>query len=125
MIRKLKMTILACLATLLLSGCWDTINIEDRGFIIGAGIDLKDKKEDDYTFSFTNQLVLPRGFANPSQGGGSEQKAFLNITSEGASIYRMGEELTVKTSKTPYYEHLKIIIISEELVKEKMSSRIA
>jgi len=41
---KHKGLYILCLLPFLLTGCWDSINIEDRGFIVGLLIDLKDMK---------------------------------------------------------------------------------
>src|SRR5690625_210889 len=103
---------------LILAGCWDTINIEDRGFIIGTAIDIEegeDKKQPEYTV--TNQMVIPGGVGTPTQGGGGEQKAFLNFTATGTSIYRIDEGISAISSKVPFYEHLTLLVISEDVAR--------
>lgn len=110
-----KFPIILCLLLILLTGCWDSINLEERGFIVGTAIDLEEMKEDRPTYSITDQLVLPTSFGNTAQGESDEP--FLNLTMNGASIYRINEELSAISSKTPYYEHLKIIVISEQVAK--------
>lgn len=111
---KHKLSLILCLMLLLLTGCWDSINIEDRGFIVGTAIDLEEMKEDTPVYSVTDQLVLPESFGGASQGGSTEE-AYLNLTTTGSSIYRINEDLPAISSKSPYYEHLKIIVISEEV----------
>lgn len=102
----------------MLSGCWDVINIEDRGFIIGSAIDLEDGTDDKKPeFKVTNQMVIPAGITSPTHGGGGNQKAFLNFTSKGRSVYRIDEEISALSSKTPFYEHLALLIISEDVAK--------
>lgn len=110
-----KLSIILSLLLLLLSGCWDSINIEERGFIVGSAIDLEEMKEDKPIYSITDQLVPSTSFGNTAQGESDEP--YLNLTMDGSSIYRIEEELAAISSKTPYYEHLKIIAISEEVAK--------
>src|SRR5690625_4500606 len=116
-----KFLLLFVCFTILLTGCWDSINLEERAFIVGTAIDLADKNEDNEkhpTFSVTNQIVIPAGVGvTGSEGGGGEEKPFLNITSTGTSIYSLDEELAAKSSKVPFYEHFEILIISEEIAR--------
>ncbi|MEI3611066.1 Ger(x)C family spore germination protein [Pseudogracilibacillus sp. SO30301A] len=118
---KYKSFYFLCLCFILLTGCWDVINIEERGFIIGTAIDIEedgDEKQPEYIV--TNQMVIPAGIANQNQGGvGGEEKAFLNFTSKGKSIYEVNEELSAISSKTPFYEHLAILVISEDVARKE------
>lgn len=120
---KFKFFSLFSIMMIFLSGCWDSIDLEDRGFIIGTAIDLEENQENEEqpTFRVTNQMVVPSGINNPAQGGSSESGGndapFLNITSSGSSIYRIDEELSTRSSKAPFYEHLMILIISEEVAR--------
>lgn len=119
--RKNKYLYFLVLITVLLSGCWDSINLEERGFIIGTAIDLEEESQSNAEqpkFTISNQLVIPAGVGSPSQVGGQE-KAFLNITSNGESIYRVNKEFTALSSKVPFYEHLAVLIISEDIARTK------
>lgn len=113
-----KWIFLMSITVLLLTGCWDTINIEDRGFIIGSAIDLEEDDPEDPMYSITNQFVLPQSFVNPAEAA-SDQKAFDNITVKGHGVSRVNNEMSALSSKTPYFGHMKMLIISEELAKQK------
>lgn len=107
---------------ILLTGCWDSISVEDRGFIIGIGIDFAEKDlhvEKQPSFSVTNQLGIPAGVGQTGSGSGGEESPFLNITSTSDSLYRIDEELSAKSSKVPFYDHLEILFIAEDVVREK------
>src|SRR5699024_7108844 len=69
-------------------------------------------------YSITNQFVLPQSFINPAEQA-SDQKAFDNITGKGRSVSRVNEEMSANSSKTPYFGHIKMLIISEELAKQE------
>ncbi|GGJ64264.1 Ger(x)C family spore germination protein [Virgibacillus salexigens] len=104
----------------LLSGCWDRVEIEDRGFAVGSAIDLVEKKANgNYKLMFTGQFVVPSGLGAPTQGRGSGgQKAYMNISATGESIFEINRELATLTSQVPFYQHLKVLVISKDIVKE-------
>lgn len=106
---------------ILLAGCWDVVNIEERGFIIGSAIDLVDHKDSKQELMMTNQVVVPAGMVSPSVESGPGEQAFLNFTSTGISIFEMEEKVATQSSKIPYYEHLSVLIVSENVLqKEKL-----
>ncbi|TCP20305.1 Ger(x)C family germination protein [Scopulibacillus darangshiensis] len=122
---KKSSCLLILLLLVLMTGCWDQIEIEERGFEIGVAIDLsKDVPElvesgselakDNGRFALTDQFVAPGGLGGQSQqqsvGGG--QKPFFNITAQGNSMFEATRDMAVKTSRTPYAEQLKVVITS-------------
>ncbi|MDY0395579.1 Ger(x)C family spore germination protein [Virgibacillus halophilus] len=123
-LKKTCLCLVCGICLLLLGGCWDSTNIEDRGFIIGVAIDMADGSErtskGNFEVSLTNQLVIPAGDSPAQQEGtGSKQEAYKNITGTGDSIFTISHQLDTRTSKQPYYEHIKVVLVSEEVVKHK------
>lgn len=120
---KLRISICCCLMAILLSGCWDTIDIENRGFVIGVAIDEpKEKADHGEAFLLTNQIVVPSQMAGQeSAGGGGGRKAFYNLTREGKSVYQTTEEFAGSSSKVPYYEHLMLILLSKEVAEQEQT----
>ncbi|OZU87301.1 hypothetical protein CIL03_17030 [Virgibacillus indicus] len=114
-----RLLILLCCMIIMLSGCWDENDIEERGFVIGAAIDLAEDEQgkDSPTLTLTNQFVVPAGIGMPG-GGGGEQKAFSNISGSGESLFGIIREMSTTVSRAPYFEHLKVIIISEEVARQ-------
>lgn len=115
-------------------GCWDRIELDERGFVIGIAIDApKDEsmeqqaeKEDlqkpkgKQRFTVTYQMVVPAGL---KQGGGMEgggnKQAYFNITSEDDTMQAVASKLATRSSRSPFFEHLEMIIISEELARRE------
>lgn len=126
-------------ALTMVAGCWDQVQIEERGFVVGIAIDAPrtketesrankeapDKPKSDQRFLVTHQLVIPGGLVSGSQGTGGGQntanEAFLNLVSEGDSLFETSRELAARTSRSPFYQHLKVLIISEEVARSKTS----
>lgn len=104
----------------MLTGCWDIVNIEDRGFIVGSAMDIDEETDTKQPkFIITNQIAVPSGMIAPSRESGGGERAFLNYTSTGTSIYKMEEKVSTVSSKVPYYEHLSVLVISEDVAKQK------
>lgn len=109
-----------CLFVFLLSGCWDQIAIEERGYVIGTAVGLADKQTSDhYKLHATNQIVVPAGLGSSSGKGGSGPKAYTNLSATGISLLEISRKMSTKTNRTPFYEHLKVLIVSKELAQEK------
>jgi spore germination protein len=106
------------LLLLLLTGCWDKVEIEERGFIYGNGIDAAEKENE---ILLTQQIVIPAGLNQGAGqgGGGGQQKAYLNVTEAGETMFQIVREVAAKTSRTPFFGHMKLIIISEDIAKSK------
>lgn len=103
---------------LLLAGCWDQINIEDRGFVAGIAIDKSEEDTNNQNqITVMNQFVIPAKIGDIEQGGG-EEKPFSNLSASGNSLSQIGQDLSSLTARQPFYEHLKIIVFSEEIAKE-------
>lgn len=102
-----------------LTGCWDRIEIEERGFYVGAAVDLAEKEDDQDSlqYSLTYQMVVPSAL-NSEGGGGGGLKPYFNLTSVGDSMIGITRQMASRTSRTPFAEHLKIILVSEQLAQQ-------
>ncbi|MGM8364307.1 Ger(x)C family spore germination protein [Virgibacillus sp. W0181] len=100
-----------------LTGCWDSASIEDRGFVIGTAIDMEEQTTKEPILSMTNQFVIPRNVPSAPTQGGTDEDPFMNITAEGKSLFQIDQEMFERTDKFLFYEHLKIIIISEKIAQ--------
>ncbi|MFD1038915.1 Ger(x)C family spore germination protein [Virgibacillus byunsanensis] len=101
-----------------LVGCWDRVEIEERGFVVGIAIDLKEKQQnEEYTLTMTNQVVVPSGLGTPSQGG-SKTEAFINLSASGKGMFEIIREISLLTSRALFYPHLQVIVFSADIAKE-------
>lgn len=102
--------------------------------MVGAAIDFpkKNKAEQQVNegapskrFVLTYQLVTPSGFKGEGGGtGGGGEKAFENATSEGNSMMEITRQIATQVSRTPYNEHMKVLMISEDVAKSPYFSKI-
>ncbi|MEH7389463.1 Ger(x)C family spore germination protein [Bacillus sp. JJ1474] len=129
---KIGKSLLVTVLVLLLAGCWDRVEIEERGFVIGAAIDTANDQESDIkiegkrkeNYRLTYQFVVPGNIQGNSSGGkqtnngASGDKPYLNLTSEGKTIFQITRQMASETSRIPYMQHLKVILLSEELTQK-------
>ncbi|WP_018934134.1 Ger(x)C family spore germination protein [Gracilibacillus lacisalsi] len=116
---KRFLSILSCFTLLLLTGCWDELPIDERGFVIGSALDMADKNtEGTYDITLTSQFVIAGNLSNPTQDGGEDQAAFKNISATGQSSFQLSREMLGLINLIPNYEHLKILIVSSDIARE-------
>ncbi|SFE71516.1 spore germination protein [Paenibacillus catalpae] len=133
--RMLPLLVAVCA---LMSGCWDRVEIDQRGFVVGVGIDEPDNKEEGkhdeenrkgqleknqsdpkQSFKVVYQVVMPAGL-NTNKGGGMEGgagKAYFNMAVEENTMATSMAKLSQRLSRAPFFEHLKVIIISENIAR--------
>lgn len=105
------MPILCCV---LLSGCWDRIEINDLAIVLATGIDYEDGK-----VQLTSQIFIPRkASAGDSSGsGGSPSGVTMIRTAEGRTIAEALNRLQRKVPRNMFWGHCEVIIISEQAGK--------
>ncbi|WP_199619965.1 Ger(x)C family spore germination protein [Paenibacillus alkalitolerans] len=131
---KLLMALCICIVIAALStGCWDRREIEERGFVVAAAVDIvrpeeageaetKDRTEGDMRINLTFQYVVPGRLQGGGGGGGgagdgNTTGTFTNISAEGETIFESARLMSTKTSRPPFIEHMKLLILSEEVAE--------
>lgn len=123
--------VLSVLLILFLAGCWSSKEIEEIGLSVGLALDEgkestieKELKEQEggnnqgEKITLTYQFVNPQGKGSESKGGGSQQKPYLNASETGDSIHQMTREFSLRSARPMFSPHLKVIVISEDLVRK-------
>lgn len=100
---------------LFLTGCWDRVEINDIGIILGAGLD----KADNGMIELSVQLAIPKGMGG-GQGGGSGggEKPFTVEKVTGSTIFEAMANLQRSFSRRIFWGHNRVIVIGEKLAKE-------
>ena len=90
---------------LLLTGCYDNIELDDLAIITGVGIDYKDNN-----FYLTYEIL--------SDTKTEQDTAMLSYTVSGSgkSISEAFINTNYKVSKKSYFAHLKVVILSESII---------
>lgn len=125
--RKILFTLCLGCTLSLLTGCWDRVEINQRGFVVGVAIDKPETDNSKNLYKGTYQMIVPGGLKQ-SSGSSSGQsnsinphagQAYFNISTTENSMPAIAAKISGRTSRSPYFEHLRIIIISSEVAKSK------
>lgn len=111
---KLILVLILCVITLV--GCWDKVEIEDRIFVLGIGID---KAKEDEKSQPSDRYVI--NFASPIVGalkeGGAETFSTYKTVS---SIFTFGlNQMYERMDKKLSFQHTRVLIFGEELLKDE------
>ncbi|MGN8647618.1 Ger(x)C family spore germination protein [Gracilibacillus sp. HCP3S3_G5_1] len=138
----MKKLLLSGLMLVLLTGCWDRYELEERANIIGLAIDIAEEsemaqedeanhKESNYPeveneeyVKMTAQIALPGKIKLGPEGvegeGGAQKNAWM-IEIVGHSIKDAMTNLQQQLAETLYLGHLQVIVISEDVAKRGVS----
>ncbi|MFS0752732.1 Ger(x)C family spore germination protein [Oceanobacillus sp. 1P07AA] len=103
---------------LFLTGCWDSLELEERAFLSGIAIDLPHDNTNQ-TLSVTEQIVVPNGLITLPAASSGTGKGYRNIVEEGRTIYEVGDAIEKQEDRKLDGSHIEIVVISDEVVKEE------
>lgn len=111
---------LAAAALLLLAGCWDRREIEERATALAAGVDLCAPGEG-CRYRWTRQFAIPgRIPLGPSVGGGAAAdpgEAVVVLSTVGATPFETAENVSARLHRAPFFGHVRVFVIGEELAR--------
>lgn len=130
--------ILIITISLLLTGCFDRVNLEERGLVLGIGIDKYDKKDkddkDDILSSkdnnrFVVSIALPEVYKKEEEEKPKvpkENQDKKDSSEKNKAIKKgIGETITTTmnlidtaTSKKLYYGHTKVVILGKDILSD-------
>ncbi|WP_368505356.1 Ger(x)C family spore germination protein [Alkalihalophilus sp. As8PL] len=112
-----KFMLIFVLLLLSLTGCWDRAELEEVGFVIGIAFD--PNPDNPKTFDTTFHIAVPSAFSGGGpEGDSGEGSPFFNITSTGVTNFNMIRDISKRRSRSLNFEHLKVIVINEELARQ-------
>ncbi|GGA03963.1 germination protein BC [Paenibacillus marchantiophytorum] len=106
---KRSVVFLVFISLIVLSGCWDKREIEQLGMIAGIALD---QTED----PANSRIKVTQQFVNTTIGTKDEVvKGYYNLTDEGTNLFEIIRKASTRTDRSPYYTHLKVIILSDKI----------
>ncbi|GAA3330990.1 hypothetical protein GCM10020331_085720 [Ectobacillus funiculus] len=67
--------------------------------------------------TLTYQFINPQSAGMKSKEGDFQSKSYINISETGDSVHQMTRELSLRTNRTMFSPHLKVIVISADLAR--------
>ncbi|MBA2173694.1 Ger(x)C family spore germination protein [Halobacillus locisalis] len=110
---------IAVLILFLLTGCWDSREIEDIGIIMGIGLE----KSEEGNVEMVNQYVVPSQIPS-AHGGDSNKIPFQNISLSGDTLFQIIRNNSFESNRPPNYTHLKTILFSSSLLKSERADEL-
>jgi len=118
-IKQIKLILTVLLTLILMAGCWDAKDIEDKKI---AKLVIVDKLDGEY--SFVLEFVE---LGNGSSTGNGQEKSTSNFVyqeAEGNTLTQAREALEAKTNKQVYLGAVSAVLITENLAKEGIAEYI-
>jgi germination protein, Ger(x)C family len=119
---KINVVILLIIISVLLSGCWDSIEMNKLSIVSGLGWDMD---PDTGEVTLTNQSIIPSQIRSSSGiSGGGEQKGVGTLQTiqldhyTGSSLYDALNRYTQHGSRIPFYQHTQIYVFGKEGAKK-------
>lgn len=112
---KISLKIFLLIPCLILSGCWDRKEVERNGYVIGLGLDkAENSKKIEVTYLIANPEV-----GSLQGGGGSNEPPEEIITLTASDFITVRNSANAIIARQITYDLLKVIVVSEELAKDK------
>jgi Ger(x)C family germination protein len=119
---SLKLLPVMLITALLLSGCWDRREIEERTSVVAIAID-KPKDRPDMIL-LTVQIPIPIRIAGSGtgSGGGDGTNSVEVMSAMGRTVVDAFENLQKRLNQQLFYGHTRVIAIGEEVAKSGLVS---
>lgn len=101
-----------------LTGCWNNRDLTDLDIMTGIAVD----KPSDDKIEITVQIVRPEAIMSGGKEGAKDSKAYVNISSQGDTIFDAARNLLAKLNNKAYFAHVQLIVISEEAALDGISN---
>jgi spore germination protein KC len=103
----------------LLAGCWDRRELEERTSVLALAIDRAKEKEELYRV--TVQIPIPIKIAGSGgQGGGSSEDAVKVMSVTGRSVADAINNIQQRLNQQIFLGHTRVLAISEEVARKGM-----
>jgi len=112
--KRFRLVILTLTLALLMTGCWDAKDVDQRSFVMGIAFDLAET-EDRYVM--TIELPVLSGFASQSSGEGPKSVMFSTV---GTSVAQMATHFESRTWRELFFGHTQAIIISGDAARKSI-----
>ncbi|WP_236707912.1 Ger(x)C family spore germination protein [Brevibacillus choshinensis] len=113
MVKRYFLLVATC--SLVLSGCWDRVEVNDVAIVTAAAIDKAENKD----IELSIQVFIPRALSGGGamQGGGLKSMTLVR-TAKGENIADAMSKIQMKIPRMIFWGHCKAYIYGEDLAKE-------
>lgn len=117
--QKYTIFILTIVISTLLTGCWDKVEINNRGFVIGLGIDkLKEEEKDEKSDRIKVSFKIPNVALLGTKQTPTKEPSFY-WEAEGETFDTVINEIQAKSPFDLELSHNKVIVLGKEILQDK------
>lgn len=98
---------------ILVTGCWDMVEINERAFPYTVGLDINQEGVEKYEVTFSHPNITALG------DQALDDDLIHVISVKGDSIFEASQNLTMELHQPLYFKHLKVLVMSRKLVENK------
>ncbi|MGM0881076.1 MAG: Ger(x)C family spore germination protein [Bacillota bacterium] len=109
----LQLILVLLLISITQTGCWNRVELTEKGFIMGVAID----QIKPGTLKLSVQLYKPGQMAGGQ--GGKQDKSFFNIETRSESVFDAVRDITLHLGRKAQFSHMRVIIINEKTAKRE------
>ncbi|WP_339242307.1 Ger(x)C family spore germination protein [Paenibacillus sp. FSL F4-0243] len=109
--RRMARLCLSMVMIALLTGCWDSRELTDIGFVVAMAIDKGEKKN----IRVTVQIVNPINVSSTQGGGSPMPLPPTTYSAEGNNVFDATRVLSQKLSRQLHYGHAIVLLVGEDL----------
>lgn len=110
-----KWSVILILSTLMLSGCWDRIELNDISIVTGIAMDPGKEKK----YKLTIEVVNAPAFSHQAGGEGTP---VITFSLEGDSMTELAHKMNVGVTRRLVFSHTRVLFISEEIARKGIIS---
>ncbi len=123
-IKKSIIFIILVGSMLILTGCWDRIEINDLAIVTATGID----KSEDGQIELSLEIFIPKSMGGGSEGGGSVTSGGKQTTMityhKGRNVAEALSKLQAELSRKVFWGSCKIFIFGEDVAKDGIQDHV-
>ncbi len=119
----IKIIFLIC-CCLLVSGCWDQVELEQLAMVIGVGIDYEPETKE---IKLVTEIMKPGQMKSPGPstsvtGSEDSEGAVFLLESKGRTVFEAVRELARENSRRTKWTHSEVIILGKSVVEKGASN---
>lgn len=115
--RKIKFILIIILISVIATGCWDMVEINQRLFPYTIGVDLNNKEGEKYIITITYPNINGIG-KNPTQ-----KERIHIISTESSSVFEGASQMYTRLQYPFYFKHLRVLVLGHEVARDEESVR--
>jgi spore germination protein KC len=101
---------------LLLSGCWDARELQQRSIVLMIGID--PSEQDVHSVKVSVQLARPQKFSTPPKPTTiSGEESTVMVSENGVDVSDAIRKIQLDTDRRLYFEHVRAVVLNQEIAK--------